>query len=330
MSSFWKENKAKLRSLLKQGYTPSSDPLIFQELFPNKSISAISRASRRYARDILDKLQGKISCEFKEEEVNPKGPPKILIFDLETSPMEFYGWRLGKQYIRHHSVIKTRACLSWAAKWLCDDKIMSDVVSIEEARNRTDESIMKTLWELFESADILIAHNLNYFDLKMANTRFLLNNLPPFSPVQKIDTLKEVRKHFYFPSNSLKAITKELGLHEKLETNHSLWDRCVTGDKSALDEMVKYNKQDVSILEEVYFEIRPWIKSHPNVGLYVESYSPLCPNCGSYDLNWGKYYYTPTGKYKAFRCKSCGAIGRNRHTVYPKEKRSILTVSTAR
>jgi hypothetical protein len=76
-------------------------------------------------------------------------------------------------------------------------------------------------------------------------------------------------------------------------------------------------------LEELYLKLRPWIKSHPNLGLYVEG--EVCPTCGSDQITWKGKYRTPAGEYKTFRCE-CGAIGRSRHS----EPKKSLQRSVAR
>ena len=66
--------------------------------------------------------------------------PKILIFDIETTPMPVWVWDFGKQYVPHTNLVKDKAgnqkfwyVLSWAAKWLYDDDTISDVLTPEEA-----------------------------------------------------------------------------------------------------------------------------------------------------------------------------------------------------
>jgi len=254
---------------------------------------------------------------------------KILLLDIETAPMEVYVWGLYKQRINPDNVIKDWSCLSWAAKWLCDDKVMSDRVNVREAAARDDYRIMTGMWQLLEEADIVIGHNAARFDLRKLNARFIQNGLKPPMPYQIIDTLKECRKHFAFSSNKLDYVSALMDGGAKLHTDFDLWKRCVTGDKEALKEMETYNRQDVVALEDVYFAIRPWIKSHANMGLYVESEDPVCPTCGSENLTWKGHYYTQAGKYRAFRCH-CGAIGRYRSSDLPKETRPNMARSVAR
>ena len=80
---------------------------------------------------------------------------------------------------------------------------------------------------------------------------------------------------------------------------------------------------DVFILEELYVQIRPWIKGHPNMGLYLDGINvEKCGTCGSTDLDWRGKYYTPAGRYRAFRCRSCSATGRSRISDLTKEERA--------
>ena len=252
--------------------------------------------------------------------------PKVLLLDIETLPMQVFVWGLYKQRISPDNVVKDWSIVSWSAKWLFSSESMSSVVTSREALENNDRRIIEDVWKLMNSADIIIGHNSNSFDIKKLNTRFLLHGLPPPMYYQTIDTLSVLRNKFKISSNSLDYVTKFLGIGEKVHTTFELWKRCVVGDKEALQEMVTYNQGDVSLLEEVYVKIRPWITGHPNIGIYVDTNESVCPNCGSSELSWGGEYVTQCGKYNAFRCK-CGAIGRSRINELSKEKASALVRS---
>lgn len=257
--------------------------------------------------------------------------PRVLIFDIETSPMEVYVWHFFQRFIPPmESLKKDWAVLTWSAKWLFDDEIMSDRVSIKEAMQRKDKSVIKSLWDLFEKADILVGHNCDNFDVRRANLRFLVNGLGPPMPYRTIDTKKESKKVFAASSYKLDYLNRQLGLDRKIETKFELWDRCVSGDEKALFEMEDYNRHDITATEELYMIIRPWIKSHPNMSLYVESDGKICQVCQSEKIKWKGFYYTPAGKYKAFRCRNCGAIGRSRYTSMSLEWRRNTNLSVAR
>ena len=67
-----------------------------------------------------------------------------------------------------------------------------------------------------------------------------------------------------------------------------------------------YNKQDVRLLPKLYKVLLPWIKSHPNVGLYKDSRLPVCAHCGSTKLSeLDRPYTSKTLKYQAYICDTC-------------------------
>lgn len=238
--------------------------------------------------------------------------PKVLLLDIETLPMEVRVWNLSKQRISPHNVIKDFSVVTWAAKWLFDDEVISEAVTIDEAVDREDSSVLQGMWNLLDEADLVIAHNGNGFDFPKLNTRFIINGFNPPMYYRTIDTLSVARKYFKFSSNSLDYINKVLGLRRK-ESSAGLWDRCVEGDASAIEEMQIYNMADVFALEDAYLKLRPWIQNHPNLGVFVETEGTVCPNClhKIAEDNWtSQYYKTNTGRYRGFRC-NCGAIGRS-------------------
>lgn len=256
--------------------------------------------------------------------------PKIIVLDIETAPNWVTVWGVFKQRIPLENIRKEWFILSWSAKLLYDNEVVSDVLTPKETRESDDKRILKSLWKVVDSADILVGHNLRQFDMRKANARFIVNGLPCPSPYQIIDTLIECKKNFAFTGYKLDYINSLLGLARKTETNYNLWLECIRGNKEALTKMEKYNRQDILVSEELYIKILPWIKSHPNVGLFSDVEEPVCPNCGSTDLHWKGYYYTTVGRYKTFRCRGCMAIGRSRKSDLSKEERKNLVAPIAR
>lgn len=296
---------------------------------PNMQTADIAEeigCSRRLVRNALQGLRERDTV-----------PAKILIYDLETAPMEVYAWRLWKQTVTPAMVIKDWSLLSWSAKWLFDGVVHGEVVTPTEAHDRTDDSIIQGLWNLMEEADIIIAHNGMKFDVKKMNARFILNGLNPPTPYRLIDTLSVMRRTFGFSDNSMDGINEQLGLMTKMEhEGMGMWKKCVNGSRQeaaqALNQMLSYNKVDVLALEDLYLHLRPWIKSHPNVNLYMDlasADSVHCTNCGSQELEWKGKYYTPAGRYSSFRCHGCGAIGRSRYSDLSKDDKINLGISIA-
>jgi len=257
-------------------------------------------------------------------------PLQILIFDIETSPMEVYVWGLYLQRINHDNIIKDWHILSWSAKWLFSEETKSDALTPEEAIKGDDSRICKSMWNLFESADVVVGHNADKFDIRRLNARWMLSGLGPPSPYMVIDTLKQSRKIAAHASHRLDYLGKLMLNKGKIETNFGLWKKCKAGDQDALAEMEIYNRQDVILLEELYLEMRPWIKSHPNTGLFTDSDEPACPTCGHEKLIPIDPYYTSVGMYPGYRCAECGAISRGRFTEVALKKRKRLLTPVSR
>jgi DNA polymerase elongation subunit (family B) len=231
---------------------------------------------------------------------------KVLIFDIETAPS--LGWVWGKFDQDVISFENHWYMLSFAAKWLDSNKIMSyslpDFPGYEKDMEN-DKNLVKKLWELLNEADVVIAHNGDKFDIRKSNARFLVHGFKPPSPYKTIDTLKIARKNFAFDSNRLDDLGKVLGLGEKVSTGgFKLWEQCMKGNEKAWNKMKKYNKQDVLLLEKVYKALRPWSKSHPRV---TEESENVCHCCGSQNVQLRGFNYTKFNKFQRFMCKDCGS-----------------------
>lgn len=277
-----------------------------------------------------NELAGKLSGQFKRSpesirwqlRMMRKGKtavvaPKILILDIETLPIEALVWDVWKQNIYMEQIKKDWSVLCYSAKWLFDTKVMGRVVTPEEAVAHEDKSILGEIWNLMNEANLVITHNGDNFDIKKLNSRFFLHGLPKPMYSKSIDTKKIAVDNFSFTYNKLDWIAQILGIGRKIETEFEWWKECEAGNQKYLDMMLKYNKWDVQLEEEVYLKLRPWMPSHPNMALYsVHQDVAVCPTCGSVDIHWSGTYQTPLGLYKAFRCQDCGSIGRSTKKQY--------------
>lgn len=254
---------------------------------------------------------------------------KILILDIETAPLLANIWGIWNQNINLKSIHSDWFMLTWAAKWLFEKKVYSARVTPKEAIENNDKRIVKSLIEMLNQADVVIGHNCDKFDLPRVNTRSLVHRIPPPFPFRSIDTLKIAKRDFAFTSNQLDFINKTLRLPQKTETDMKLWRDCFIGKEAGLKKMEKYNVNDVLIQEQTYLTMRPYIKSHPNMGLHiVDDGHEHCPSCGCKDIKYtGKSYQTSLNTYDAFRCCNCGSIGRKRKA---NKKSKTLTSSVAR
>lgn len=238
--------------------------------------------------------------------------PKILVFDLENAPMVCYVWntKVWNAYIGQDQIKDDWHMISWSAKWLNDSQIINDCITPKEAKNRDDKRIVKSLWKMFDEADIVIAHNAVKFDVAMANTAFIRNNIKPPSPYQIIDTLKVAKKNLRFTHNSLNYLGEFLGVGEKIHTDFNLWIECMEGNKKALKQMQDYNDQDVFLLEDVYYKLLPFIKSHPNLN-NLQDTKKCCSSCGSKKIRPRGNYRTAVNTYQSYVCSDCGSYSRS-------------------
>lgn len=283
-----------------------------------------SRSMKRF--DIRDRNTGETQPTAEQA---PYKQAKVLVFDIETSPLITYTWGIWNQNIPTDNIIKDWLILTWSAKWIFEDRIYSAKIKPSEIKRNDDKRVVKALWSMIDEADVIIAHNGNKFDIKRMNTRFLKHGLNLPSPYQSIDTLLHARKKFNITSNRLDYIAKDfLGIKGKMETETGLWRRAIEGDREALTIMDEYCQQDVKVLEDVYLHLRPYIQPHPNIGLLEPSDKPQCPSCGSTDLRPTGDYNTYVNTYMAFRCGCCKSISRSRVNATPKKVRDNLNVST--
>lgn len=242
---------------------------------------------------------------------------KILLLDIETAPGEYYSWSREPNYLAPEMRIKDWSILCWSAKWLFEPEIMGQTVKPKEAINRTEESILEGIWKLMNQAQIIVTQNGIKFDIKRLNSKLIKHGYSPPSHYMNVDTLKVAKDKFDFTYNSLEELGRELlGVEEgKIKMNMADWKMCVKGSQEHLDKMLAYCKNDVApLLEDVYLRLRPWANTHPNLNLFTDHDSDVCPKCESANLRWNLEYPTPQGLWMGFRCELCGATGRGKST----------------
>ncbi len=211
--------------------------------------------------------------------------PRVLLYDLETSPNIAYVWGKYEQDALG-DFIKERQIISVAWKWLDEKEVHCLALPmLPTYKKKPDDNrgIILKLHELFSRADVVVGHNVDSFDDPMSNAEFLKYGLPPTPPHRSIDTLKFARHKFRFNSNKLGDLGKMLKLGAKVHTGgFQLWADCPRGDQKAWAKMTLYNMGDVSLLEKVYLKMRPWMKNHPNLNDGLSGLEGAgCPVCGS-------------------------------------------------
>jgi len=265
--------------------------------------------------------------------------PKILIFDIETSPIIAHVWSLWDNNVALNQIVQDWNVLSWSAKWLDSEKEVykknrKPTIMYADQRNAEsisdDKKMLKQIRDLLDEADIVITQNGIDFDQKKLNARFVLNGIKRPSSFKHIDTKKIASKHFAFTSNKLEYMTDKLctrykKLKHKEFPGHEMWVECLKGNKKAWKAMEQYNKYDVLSLEELYYKLIPW-DSTINFSLYSEEEEHVC-TCGSKKFKKNGYKYTSKGKFQRFVCLDCGKETRSSENLFSKSKKKSLHVS---
>jgi hypothetical protein len=239
----------------------------------------------------------------KETKGSKKTDARIVFLDIENCPS--LGWAWGKY---DQNIIEFKSdwyLLSMAWKFAGESKVhVKGLVDYPGyARDReNDRRLTQDIWKVLDEADIVIGHNADRFDIRKINTRFLSHGMPPPTPYRTVDTLKIAKRYFRFDSNKLDDLGRCLGVGRKVvHTGFDLWRGCMMGKPSAWRKMKAYNVQDVILLEKVYYLLRSWSVSHPN----VNHGEMACPKCGSINFQRRGFEYTLLRSKQRYQCQDC-------------------------
>jgi transcription elongation factor Elf1 len=78
----------------------------------------------------------------------------------------------------------------------------------------------------------------------------------------------------------------------------------------------------------MYDVMRPWIRVHPNVGLY-DRRANVCPTCGSNKLVCRGTERTLVQEYVRLQCKDCGKWSRRAEPLIKPTERSRIVRSVS-
>lgn len=291
-----------------------------KQKIPSRTIASILKIGKTTVNDIFNRYQNRIQST---------GKAKLLVLDVETAASQVLTFGRFKQNIGQANIIKEGGwiiCASW--RWLDSDKTEYVAVDSKEALAMDDSKIACRLFELYEQADAIIAHNGKNFDHKVIQTRMLANGLPALPSVKVIDTLVMAKRTLKLPSNRLDSIGDYFKIGRKIETGGiELWKKAQFGDKEAIKNMIEYCQQDVNLLHDVYLKLRQIgnVGSGINMGLYSNDDEIRCPTCNSTDiLPTGRTVKTSLNEFSEYRCNSCGSVHRDRVSITDNDKRKSL------
>jgi len=307
----WDDGAIEVLKSMYEEYTYEEIAQVINKTFGTKySANAVRKAHERYV------VPPKPKHNFKQ--------PKVLLIDIETSPIEAMVWSVGgkPQYIPIENMLKDWSILSFSAKWLDSKKVIYEDTSGKK-NPRDDKDLCKKLKELLDEADIVISQNGKKFDIPKINARLFEHKIQKPSSFRHIDTCQISRKHFAFTSNRLAYLTAKFTEHEKLKHSKfpgiTLWKECLNSNKKAFAEMKKYNVMDTVVLQEIYELLIPWDNSL-NFTIYGEK--ELC-SCGNSEYKESGYYHTNAAIYQKFKCTKCGKEYRDTKNLKTGKFRSV-------
>jgi len=234
--------------------------------------------------------------------------PKIILWDIETSPNVVSVFQLRyNDWINPDNILKERYVISACWKELDSNKVESVSVLDDPklyAKDPHDDShVLKTIHKVLSDADVIVHHNGDAFDIKFVEARMLIQGLSPLPPITKIDTKKVAKDRFLFNANNLNYLGKVLGVGRKIHTSLELWLDVLAGKKEAVKKMVRYNKQDVLLLEAVFKKLQPYVQNHINRQLFGQT---GCPRCGSTHVQSRGVHRAISQVYQRYQCQACG------------------------
>lgn len=260
--------------------------------------------------------------------------PKVLIYDIETTPLLTEVFRLGKQVLRHTQLLggyfSRTHIISISYTWAGTKKVynLNWGNSLED-----EESMIREFSKVLEEADIVIGKNNQRFDDKHIMTQQMWYGHDSMTDLldKSEDLEKQIRRYFALPSYSLDYITQQLGSGSKDHMDFADWHYCLAGrllnlmpfhledleelclilfgegstvvnnkSKAAFNKMCKYNSKDVIITANSWEYLKKYFKLKHN---YNKGAAALaCPECGSKNIVKNGTILTATSVKQRWKC----------------------------
>lgn len=237
---------------------------------------------------------------------------KILFYDIETSPLRAWIWKLGKQYVRHGQLDAKYNSYNIICITYCWNDGKPAKALHWNIQTHSCKEMIRKFDKIIATSDFTLGKNSDRFDVKHINTQRALKGLPgmPEWAMYTEDLEKQVRKHFYFPSNSLDYISLQMGQGGKHKMEMQDWIDIVENNSNAeekLQKMISYGLKDVEDTRALWDQLSPHLTPRWNHAILNDK-ELMCKSCGSTDIskngtrhlgrtNWQSYYCNSHGGY---------------------------------
>lgn len=236
--------------------------------------------------------------------------PKILFYDIETSPLRAWVWRMGEQRVGQHqldSKYDRYDIITLCYEWGHSNKRYTLDWGVK-AKN--SKKLVEKFTALCDEADIVIGKNNKRFDDKHMNTLRLHHGLPGRPDLlSKVDDLEsQMRKHFYLPSYGLDYFSNMLGFGGKNNMCMQDWIDIIEGNQTLaakkLKKMVKYCSKDVSDTKKMWYLTAKHFQ--PKLNLSAVKSGLCCISCGSTNIHKNGTKMSGKTKYQTYMCREHG------------------------
>lgn len=213
----------------------------------------------------------------------------ILLYDIETTHLKAdWGWTI---------------CIGW--KWL-DSKgvyVKSLMDYPDWKQNLTnDRALVEEFHRVMSEADMRVGFYSRGFDIKFLQSKWLQYELPPLPQIPEVDLFFVAKSNLALTRKNLDNITRFLGLDQKkYYVTAKIWQQAMVGNPDAIRKIMAHCRQDVRITEQLYYKLRPYIRTHPRTAGYYN-----CRYCGSDKVQRRGYQMSIyKGKQVRVQCQSC-------------------------
>ncbi len=205
---------------------------------------------------------------------------KTVFLDIETSLIQFYGFRTGMQRPNIESLVeghdRTRLLTAaWGTWWDLYNKGADGVVSVGNHHRKgqfkkdplNDEYVLGKLWKVLDDADVIVAHNAA-FDAGWIEGRFMdLGWKKPskyyvYCTFRTLQGLNGTSKKLDYLSQKL------IGTEKVSHDGIPLWIGCSNGDLASFEKMEAYNIGDIyDTLYQVYMYTALYVNRYKCIDL---------------------------------------------------------------
>lgn len=230
---------------------------------------------------------------------NPK--PRVLLLDIETKPAIAYTFGIRDQHITHKQLVPDQfgGIICVGLQWLGEKR-----VTVFSDWKHGHREMLEAVHAEMSVADALMGFNHVSFDLPRLQGEFLMAGMEPPPPPTNIDLYRTTKK-MGFISNKLDFVAPLLGVGGKVKHEGlDMWIAVMNGCPKAQAKMSRYCAQDVRLLGDLYYRIRPYISNHPHL---AETKRDYCGACGSSRLQSRGVHRTKAAVTQRHQCQACGS-----------------------